>query len=48
MLEDAERGGELAGDARDGIVEHRGRCAGAQVDNQFVAAGWGGQQVSND
>src|ERR1039457_7126276 len=48
VLQDAERSGEASGGACDGFFEHGGQGAGAQVDDELVAAGGGCQQGSND
>src|ERR1019366_318976 len=48
VLQDAEGGGKASGGARDGLFEHGGQGAGAQVDDELVAAGGRCQQVSND
>src|ERR1039458_2565401 len=48
VLQDAEGGGKASGGARDGLVEHGGQGAGAQVDDELMAAGGRSQQVSND
>src|ERR1039458_5271590 len=48
VLPGAGGGGEGSGGGRARLFEHGGQGAGAQVDDELVAAGGRSQQVSND